>query len=84
MVAETYDLARVGTEWAASYAELAESSRRNVRSDVLSLRSASKDDTAIQELHSRRDETLATRSSTLVADEVFRMFINAYLTAVDP
>ncbi|MGQ0656838.1 MAG: carboxy terminal-processing peptidase [Chromatiales bacterium] len=65
-------------------AELDEFWRKRVKNDVLSLRLTGKSDSEITQTLEKRYEDLVRRTDQLNADDVFELFINAYLVTIEP
>ncbi|MEZ5444333.1 MAG: carboxy terminal-processing peptidase [Gammaproteobacteria bacterium] len=82
-VKEEFDFDRAKAPW-ASEAELDDFWRKRVKNDYLSLKLAGKADAEIRETLQKRYEDLARRTDQLNADDVFELFINAYLASVEP
>ncbi len=83
-VNEDYVFDRSKSPWAGR-AELDEYWRKRVKNDVLSLRLSGKtsmDD--IKKILTRRYEDMQRRMDQLNSEDVFELFINAYLTAIEP
>ncbi len=82
-VEETYQFDRGDASWAKSREELNEIWRKRVKNDVLLLRMAEDEDDEATSL-AKRYERLEKRFSQYEAEDVFELFMNAYLRAVEP
>lgn len=82
-VKEEFNFDRAKAPW-ASEAELDDFWRKRVKNDYLSLKLAGKADAEIRDTLDKRYEDLARRTDQLKADDVFELFINAYLASVEP
>jgi carboxyl-terminal processing protease len=80
---EDFAFDRSDLTWAGA-AELDEFWRKRVKNDVLGLKLAGKSDTEITQTLTRRYEDLARRTAQINHEDVFELFINAYLTSIEP
>ncbi len=67
-----------------SRTELADFWRKRVKNDVLSLRLTGKEDADVRVTLEKRYQDLLRRTEQLNADDVFELFINAYLATIEP
>jgi carboxyl-terminal processing protease len=82
-VDENFNFDRAKAPW-VSASELDEFWRKRVKNDFLSLRLAGKQDAEIRDALRKRYEDLSRRTDQLNADDVFELFINAYLASIEP
>ena len=80
---ENFDFDREKAPW-ASESQLDEFWRKRVKNDYLGLRLAGKSDAEIKETLLKRYQDLSRRTAQLNADDVFELFINAYLASIEP
>lgn len=83
-VDEDFNYNRRRVSWAADPAELDELWRKRVKNDWLRLKLAGRDDAAIKKTLDRRYKDYQQRVAELDAEDVFRTFLNAYTTAIEP
>jgi carboxyl-terminal processing protease len=82
-VPEEFTFDRKGAAW-ASEADLNDFWRKRVKNDILSLRLTGKTPAEITDTLKKRYEDLTRRTEQLKADDVFELFINAYLASIEP
>ncbi len=81
---EEYRFDRSEAPWPKDRAELDEIWRKRIKNDVLSLRLAGKSEEKIKETLRKRYERMAARSDQFKPEDVYALFINAYLATVEP
>jgi carboxyl-terminal processing protease len=81
---ESYRFDRSKDAWASSQAELDELWRQRVKNDSLSLILAGKDWPDAQDVLRKRYERVLKRIEQVSSDDVFSLFMNAYLYVYDP
>ena len=81
---ETYAFRRAEASWASDDPLLREIWRKRVKNDFLALKLAGRDDEqALETLHKRYDG-ISRRATQLDATDVYQLFINAYVMAIEP
>ena len=81
---ETYSLEGNNRPWAASQLELDELWRKRVKNDLISLRLAGQESARAATTLRTRYQQLKKYAANLQPDEVYQIFINAYLSLLDP
>jgi len=81
---ESYRFDRSKDAWATSEADLDELWRQRVKNDSLSLILAGKDWPEAQDVLRKRYERVLKRIEQVSSDDVFGLFMNAYLSVYDP
>ena len=81
---ETYQFDREDLPWAKDTTELNNLWRKRVKNDVLTLSLTHKTDLELKDTLRKRYERLKTRSEQFKAEDVYELFINAYLKTVEP
>ncbi len=81
---EAYVFDRSDAPWATERAELDDIWRKRVKNDVLTLRLAGKEPDEIVRTLRKRYERTSRSVSQLNAEDVFQIFVNSYMTAVEP
>ncbi|MEZ5545493.1 MAG: carboxy terminal-processing peptidase [Lysobacteraceae bacterium] len=81
---ERYDYDREKATWATSAEELDALWRKRVKNDVLRLKLAGKEMSAIRETLDKRYANFEKRVRAIDADDVFQTFMNAYAGAIEP
>lgn len=81
---ETFTFDRRKQDWAADHDKLREIWRKRVKNDVLNLRLAKQDDEKIKETLTKRYERINIRTQQVNNGDIFQMFINAYMNAIEP
>ncbi len=81
---EQYLFDRTDAAWPEDKKELDEIWRKRVKNDVLSLSLANKTDEEINKTLSKRYQRYKTRSEQFKPEDVYEMFINAYLKTIEP
>ena len=81
---ETYAFRRDEASWVSDDTVLRDIWRKRVKNDYLGLKLAGRDDEqAVETLHKRYDG-IARRATQLDATDVYQLFINAYVMAIEP
>ena len=80
---ETYTFDRSKQPW-ADQAELDKYWRKRVKNDVLSLQLAGKNEKDIRKTLKNRYEDIMRRTDQLNSDDVYELFVNAYLSSIEP
>ncbi|MEA3291643.1 MAG: S41 family peptidase, partial [Pseudomonadota bacterium] len=83
-IEERYPLDREEAPWAATEAELDDLWRRRIKNDILNLRLTGKSEKEIEKTLVRRYTHLARRTRQLSSDDVFQIYVNAYVGAIEP
>lgn len=83
-VDEDFNYNRQNVTWAGDTSELDELWRKRVKNDWLRLKLAGRDDAAIRKTLDRRYKDYQQRVNELDGEDVFRTFLNAYTTAIEP
>ncbi len=83
-VDEQYRFDRSEAAWAKDRAELDDIWRKRVKNDVLTLTLAKKSDEELKKTLRKRYERLKSRSQQFKPEDVYALFINAYLQTVEP
>ena len=81
---EAYVFDRTDAPWAADHAALDEIWRKRVKNDVLTLRLAGKTQEEVVKTLRKRYERTARSVKQLNAEDVFQIFVNTYMTSVEP
>ncbi|MGI9311048.1 MAG: carboxy terminal-processing peptidase [bacterium] len=81
---EDYRFDREDAPWADDMAALDDLWRKRIKNDILALRRADKDEDEISDTLERRYTRMARSTRQFKSDEIFQMFVNAYLTAIEP
>jgi carboxyl-terminal processing protease len=81
---ETFNFDREKEPWPANSAEMNELWRKRVKNDALSLVSAGKQWPDAVEVLRKRYERVAKRMDQSKPDDVFEMFMNAFVLSLDP
>ena len=81
---EWYETNRDDVLWPTTQAEVNELWRKRVKNDLLSLKIGGQSLEDARETLTKRYEQIRTRTSQLNANDVFQLFINAYLLTVEP
>jgi len=81
---ETFRFDRSEAPWAHNQQALNEIWRKRVKNDVLTLRLTNKADEESRKILSDRYERIITRSNQLKPEDAYEVFINAYLSTVEP
>ena len=81
---ETYRFDRSEAPWAHNQEALDEIWRKRVKNDVLSLLLANKTGKESREILSKRYERIKTRSNQFKPEDAYEVFINTYLSTVEP
>ncbi len=81
---ESYRFDRSEAAWPKNRAELDEIWRKRVKNDVLILSLAKKSDEELKKTLRKRYERLKSRSLQFKSEDVYALFINAYLETVEP
>ena len=81
---ETYRFDRSEAPWAHNQEALDEIWRKRVKNDVLSLILANKTGKESREILSKRYERIITRSNQFKPEDAYEVFINTYLSTVEP
>ncbi|MDH5301786.1 MAG: carboxy terminal-processing peptidase [Gammaproteobacteria bacterium] len=81
---ESFDFDRSDMAWPKNEAELNEIWRKRVKNDVLSLQLAGKKPDELKKTLRKRYERIKTYSQEIRAEDVYEIFINAYLQALEP
>ena len=81
---EEYQFDRSKAAWAKSRSELDELWRKRVKHDVLSLTLAGKKPEEWKKTLTKRYERIKTHSEQVRAEDVYEIFINAYLQSLEP
>ncbi len=81
---EQYLFDRTDAAWPKDKKELDEIWRKRVKNDVLSLSLANKTDEEINKTLRKRYQRYKTRSEQFKPEDVYEMFINAYLKTIEP
>ena len=83
-VDESYAPDRSEAPWAASAAELREVWRKRIKHDWLRLRLAGQNDANIRATLTKRSAHALERSIKLNSDDVFQIFMNAWVSTLEP
>ena len=83
-IEETYAFRRDNAEWPKHDELLREIWRKRVKNDLLGLKLAGRDDQQAKETLHKRYDGIARRSTQLDATDVYQLFINAYVMAIEP
>ncbi len=81
---EQYLFDRTDAAWPKDKNELDDIWRKRIKNDVLSLSLANKDDDEIKETLRKRYQRFKTRSEQIKSEDVYEIFINAYLRTIEP
>ncbi len=81
---EEYEFDRENLPWAKDTNELDDLWRKRVKNDALTLSLTHKTDEEIKETLRKRYERLKTRSKQFNSEDVYDIFINAYLKTIEP
>ncbi len=81
---EDYQFNRSEAAWPKDKNELDEIWRKRVKNDVLSLSLANKSDEEIKKTLRKRYQRYKTRSTQIKPEDVYEIFINAYLKNLEP
>lgn len=81
---EFYVIDRRGVPWAADQAALDETWRKRIKNDLLSLMIAEQDIDKARETLRKRYRQIHARTERIDSGDVFRFYMNAYLTSVEP
>ncbi len=81
---ESYRIDRREDSWTTDRETLDEIWRKRVKNDVLSLRLEGVAREEIVDVLDKRYERIARRTAQLSSDDVFSLFINAYVSAIEP
>jgi len=81
---ENYQTTRKDAAWPQSTAELNDLWRKRVKSDWLRLKLANKDNKRIVKILDKRYSNSLKRLSKVKSEDVFQIFMNAYVTTIDP
>jgi len=83
-VDEKYQFDRRDAPWATHHEELDEIWHKRVKNDILSLRLTEKDNDEIIETLRSRYTQLGRRTAQFNQDDVYQIFINAYMSSIEP
>lgn len=81
---EHYLFDRSDAEWPRDKKALDEIWRKRVKNDVLNLMLAEKSDEALKKTLRKRYQRYITRASQMKSEDVYEIFINAYLKSLEP
>lgn len=81
---EAFTFDRRKSDWAANHAELKEIWRKRVKNDVLNLRLAKQNIEKIKETLTKRYKRINIRTQQINSDDIYQMFVNAYMNAIEP
>ncbi|MFC1665333.1 carboxy terminal-processing peptidase [Pseudomonadota bacterium] len=81
---ESFTFDRRKSEWATDHEELKGIWRKRVKNDVLNLRLAKQDGNKIKETLKKRYQRINVRTQQINSDDIYQMFINAYMNAIEP
>ncbi|MCY3768829.1 MAG: carboxy terminal-processing peptidase [Gammaproteobacteria bacterium] len=81
---ETFLIDPEQARWAKSKEEMEDTWRRRIKNDILNLRLAGKPEAGIAETLGDRYTHIARRTRQLKTQDIFKTFINAYVTSVEP
>ena len=81
---ETFLINLEQARWAKTQEEIEDTWRRRIKNDILNLRLADKPGAEIAETLSNRYTHIARRTRQFKTEDIFRTFINAYATSVEP
>ena len=81
---ETYPFNREDAQWARSTGELDDLWRKRIKNDIFNLRLAGKDEADIRDTLKQRYTHMARRNRQFNAEDVFQIFVNAYINAIEP
>ncbi len=81
---EVYAFIRSEMDWPKNEKELDDVWRKRIKNDVLNLKLAGKEADEIEKTLTRRYQQLERRTSQFDADDVFQIFVNAYVNVVEP
>ncbi len=81
---ETYLFDREDAQWAASTRELDDLWRKRIKNDIINLRLADKDEADLFDTLKQRYTHMARRIRQFNSEDVFAIFVNAYINAIEP
>lgn len=81
---EEYRFNRKDADWAEDVAALDDLWRKRIKNDILDLRLSGKDEEEVMTTLRKRYTHLARRTRQFKSEDVFQVFINAYVGAIDP
>ncbi len=81
---EDYRIDRRDDAWPATHADLDDIWRKRVKNDILSLRLTGMPKAEILDTLRKRYERLARSTAQANSDDVFSMFMNAYVASIEP
>jgi len=81
---EQYLFDRTEAAWAKDKQELDDIWRKRIKNDLLSLSLAKKTDEEINKTLRKRYQRFKTRSEQIKSEDVYEIFINAYLKTIEP
>ena len=81
---EEYRWDREKSPWAMNVKELDEIWRKKVKNDYLNLKLVNKEPEKIKEILGKRYQVMAKRIDDMKSDDVFQLYINAYLNLIEP
>ena len=81
---ETYSFRREEALWLTDTKQLRDIWRKRVKNDYLALKLAGRDDEQAKETLHQRYDGISRRSTQLDVEDVYQLFINAYVTAIEP
>ena len=81
---ENYLFDREDAQWAANPQQLDDLWRKRIKNDIINLRLAGKDQADIFDTLKKRYTHMARRIRQLNSEDVFAIFVNAYINAIEP
>ncbi len=81
---ENFTLNRENPQWAVSGAELDDHWRKRIKNDILNLRLSGKSEEGITDTLTRRYTHIARQTRQFTSEDVFRLFINSYVSTIEP
>ena len=81
---ETYAFRRDEASWPSDDVQLVEIWRKRVKNDFLALKLAGRDDEQAKETLHKRYDGISRRATQLDAADVYQLFMNAYVMAIEP
>jgi carboxyl-terminal processing protease len=81
---EVFELDRKQSNWAQNDSELEQYWRKRIKNDIINLKLANKPEEEIVKTLTRRYTHIARRTRQFNSDDVFQVFINAYVTSIEP
>ena len=83
-IEESYAFRREEAQWPADDTQIREIWRKRVKYDFLALKLAGRDDDQARETLHKRYDGIARRATQLDSADVYQLFINAYVTGIEP